>query len=66
MDGRCHFVDEPPVTYTAFRPSGTILGRLVIPKDRTAIAFGDGTVVLRSEDADGFVTLRVHRLNGLR
>jgi len=64
-DGR-YSVADSTWAYTAIRNDGTILGRLTGSNNDRIVGFGAGTVLLREEDADGFVTLRVHRLNGMR
>lgn len=47
---------------TAFRTDGAIMGRLTAPRMGGPVAFGDDRVVLRRTDADGVVTLSVHRI----
>ncbi|MBK6496042.1 MAG: hypothetical protein IPG05_13240 [Gemmatimonadetes bacterium] len=51
--------------WTALRRDGTILGRLVGTGKDPVVAFGANRVMLKSEDEDGFVTLRVHTLTVL-
>ena len=48
--------------WTAVNKDGTILGRLVGKGKDPVVAFGANRVMLKSEDADGFVTFRVHTL----
>ena len=48
--------------WTAVNKDGTILGRLVGKGKDPVVAFGANRVMLKSEDADGFVTFRVHML----
>lgn len=47
---------------TAFRTDGAILGRLHAAGSARPVAFGNDRVLLRAEDSDGVVTLRVHRI----
>ena len=49
-------------TATAFRRDGAIVGRLHMPGAARPVAFDDERVVVRDEDADGVVTMRVHRI----
>src|SRR5688572_27871919 len=49
---------------TAFRRDGAIIGRLRASGHALPLAFGSDRVVLRTEDEDGVVALRVHRLVG--
>jgi hypothetical protein len=44
---------------TAFRKDGAIIGRLQVPGRSTPMAFGDGRVVVRTEDENGVVALHV-------
>ena len=53
---------EPTWAWTAVKKDGTILGRLVGKGKDPVVAFGADRVMLKSEDADGFVTFRVHTL----
>jgi hypothetical protein len=53
---------EPTWAWTAITKDGTILGRLVGKGRDPVVAFGADRVLLKSEDDDGFVTFRVHRL----
>ncbi|MEO7158207.1 MAG: hypothetical protein ABI039_11625 [Vicinamibacterales bacterium] len=48
--------------WTAIRPDGAIIGRLVGQGVDPVVAFGTDAVVLKSEDSDGFVSFHVHRL----
>jgi hypothetical protein len=54
---------EPTWAWTAVQKDGTILGRLVGTGKDPVVAFGAGSVMLKSEDEDGFVTFRVHALS---
>lgn len=47
---------------TAFRADGAITGRLIVAGPGRPVAFGNARVVVRTEDADGVVSLRVHRI----
>lgn len=47
---------------TAFRTDGAILGRLHAKGGGTPLAFGDDRVVIRTEDADGVVSITVQRI----
>lgn len=47
---------------TAFRADGAIIGRLHGRGRPVPMTFGDDRVVLRTEDEDGVVSLRVHRI----
>jgi len=47
---------------TAFSLSGTIVGRLRVSGNTIPVAFGNDRVLLRAEDADGIVSLRLHRI----
>jgi hypothetical protein len=49
--------------WTALHRDGRILGRLIGTGRDPVVAFGTNAVLLRSEDADGFVTFRVHSLS---
>lgn len=49
-------------TATAFRRDGAIVGRLRADGAGTPVAFGNDRVVIRTEDADGVVTLTVRRI----
>lgn len=47
---------------TAFRRDGAILGRLRVRGAGYPLTFGDDRVVIGTQDADGIVTLKVHRI----
>lgn len=47
---------------TAFSRDGMMVGRIHAPGGPRIMAFGDDRVLLRVEDADGVVSMRVHRL----
>jgi hypothetical protein len=47
---------------TGFRQDGAIIGRLEWRGAGLPMAFMDDRVVLRVEDSDGVVSLRVHRM----
>lgn len=47
---------------TAFRRDGAILGRLEVQGRSRPVGFTDDRMAIRSEDADGVVTFRVHLL----
>ena len=49
-------------TATAFRRDGAIVGRLHVPDAAPPVAIDDERVVVRDEDGDGVVTMRVHRI----
>ena len=49
-------------TATAFRTDGAIFGRLRVPTESTPVAFADDRIVLRTNDDDGVVAFRVHRI----
>jgi hypothetical protein len=44
---------------TAFRRDGAIVGRLFAPGRSTPLAFADDRIIVRSEDADGVVSIQV-------
>ena len=46
---------------TAFHPNGAIVGRLFASTRNRPVAFGDSDVVVRAVDADGVVSLEVHK-----
>lgn len=50
---------------TAFDRSGAIVGRLTVPGPTRPVAFGDDRVVVRGEDDDGVVFLRVLQLRAV-
>jgi hypothetical protein len=54
--------DDGGWSATAFRHDGAIIGRLVIQLNARPMAFGKDVVVLRTEDADGVASLRIHRI----
>jgi hypothetical protein len=64
-DGGYNYADST-WAFTAVRADGTLLGRLQGPSQTKIAAFGPGVVVVRAEDDNGFVTLKVHRLNAPR
>lgn len=47
---------------TAFNREGAMIGRVQAPGFAYVMAFGDDRVLLRVEDADGVVSMRVHKL----
>lgn len=47
---------------TAFRTDGAIIGRLHASDKTMPLAFGDDRVVVRAEDTDGIVSLKVQRI----
>lgn len=49
-------------TATAIRNDGAIVGRLYVPGDSRPMAFGNGTVIVRTQDENDVVMLRVHRI----
>lgn len=49
-------------TATAFRNDGAIVGRLHVLGEGVPLAFGNDRVVIRTEDADGVVTLTVRQI----
>ena len=51
---------------TAFRADGAIVGRLRVSGSTIPVAFGNDRVVVRSEDADGIVSLAVRRITVAR
>jgi len=51
---------------TAFRANGAIVGRLHAPGRGVPMAFEGDRVAVREEDADGIVTVRVHRIRPAR
>lgn len=56
------FLSDSTWAYTALRRDGTILGRLK-GSGPLPVAFGDDRIILRTEDENGIVTWRVHRLD---
>ena len=47
---------------TAFRRDGAVIGRLTVPGRSSPMAFGTDRVVVRTQDEDGLIALRVHRI----
>ena len=47
---------------TAFRADGAIVARLEVPERSHPMAFGNDRVVVRTEDTDGVVALKVYRI----
>ena len=48
-------------TATNFGKDGSILGRLTVNEKSMPMAFGAGQVIVRMEDENGVVSLRVYR-----
>lgn len=61
-DGGYWYADEQ-WGWTALHRDGRILGRLTGTGKDPVVAFGTNSVLVRSEDDDGFVTFRVHALS---
>jgi len=49
-------------TATAYNKDGAMIGRLQAPGFARVMAFGDDRVLIRVADADGVVSMRVHRI----
>jgi len=55
-----HFWETPSAT--AFRIDGAIVGRLQAGRARKPVAYGSDRVVVREEDEDGVVSMKVFRI----
>jgi hypothetical protein len=51
-------------TWILFDQEGTLLGRVLLPRDSRVLWFGSNEVILRRVDEDGFINISVHRFRG--